>query len=137
MTELMQSRWAYLIHLLAWAGPLVLLQLFAVARHYKERTGAVLRAVLPPAFLVGGYLSLADHLAISAGIWSFGPGKHLGVYLGSVPLEEVLFFVMTSLLVSLGLALFTAMCIACAIYVWRRAARGQEESKPANAPGPS
>lgn len=105
----MESRWAYLIHLMAWALPLILLQLVVLARHYKERTGAVLRAVLPPAFLVGGYLSVADHLAISAGIWNFGEGKHLGVYVGAVPLEEVLFFVMTSLLVSLGLALFTAL----------------------------
>ncbi len=109
MGELMESRWAYLIHLMAWALPIILLQLVLLARHYKERTGAVLRAVLPPAFIVGGYLSVADHLAISAGVWNFGEGKHLGVYVGVVPLEEVLFFVMTSLLVSLGLALFTAL----------------------------
>ncbi len=109
MSELMESRWAYLIHLMAWAGPFIVLQLIVLVRHYKERTGAVLRAVLPPAFILGIYLSVADHLAISAGIWNFGEGKHLGVYLGVVPLEEVLFFVMTSILVSLGLALFTAL----------------------------
>lgn len=109
MGELMESRWAYLVHLMAWALPIILVQLALLARHYKERTGAVLRAVLPPAFVVGGYLSVADHLAISVGIWNFGEGKHLGVYVGAVPLEEVLFFVMTSLLVSLGLALFTAL----------------------------
>lgn len=109
MRELLESRWAYLTHLLVWALPVILLQLGALALHYKERTGAVLRAVLPPAFLVGGYLAAADHLAISAGIWNFGEGRHLGIYVGAVPLEEVLFFVMTSLLVSLGLALFTAL----------------------------
>lgn len=109
MSELMESRWAYLIHLVGWAGPLILFQLVALARHYRARTGAVLRAVLPPAFIIGVYLSVADHLAISAGIWNFGEGKHLGVYLGLVPLEEVLFFLLTSILVSLGLALFTAL----------------------------
>jgi lycopene cyclase domain-containing protein len=109
MSELMESRWAYLIHLMTWALPVILVQLVVLVRFYKERAGAVLRAVLPPAFLVGGYLSLADHLAISVGVWNFGQGKHLGVYVGAVPLEEVLFFVMTSLLVSLGLALFTAL----------------------------
>jgi lycopene cyclase domain-containing protein len=109
MSELMESRWAYLIHLVAWALPFLLVQLFALVRYYKERSGAVLRAVLPPAFIVGSYLSVADHLAISAGVWNFGEGKHLGVYLGAVPLEEVLFFLMTSLLVSLGVALFTAL----------------------------
>jgi len=113
----MESRWAYLIHLVAWALPIILVQLMALVSHYKERSGAVLRAVLPPALLVGAYLSAADHLAISAGIWKFGEGKHLGVYVGAVPLEEVLFFVMTSLLVSLGVALFTAV-------LGRREARG-------------
>jgi lycopene cyclase domain-containing protein len=108
MSELMESRWAYLIHLTVWAVPILLLQLVALVRHYQQRSGAVLRAVLPPAFIIGTWLSVADHLAISAGIWSFGEGRHLGVYLGRVPLEEVLFFMLTSLLVSLGLALFTA-----------------------------
>jgi lycopene cyclase domain-containing protein len=109
MSELLQSRWAYLVHLLAWALPLIVPQLLVLVRHYKKRAGAVLTAVLPPAFIVGTYLSVADHLAISSGIWNFGEGKHLGVYLGAVPLEEVLFFIMTSLLVSLGLTLFTAL----------------------------
>ncbi|WP_164008458.1 lycopene cyclase domain-containing protein [Pyxidicoccus trucidator] len=106
---MMETKWAYLIHLLGWTLPLITFQLVALARHYKERTGAVLKAVLPPAFVIGVYLSVADHLAISTGIWNFGEGKHLGVYLGLVPLEEVLFFLLTSVLVSLGLALFTAL----------------------------
>jgi lycopene cyclase domain-containing protein len=106
---MMETKWAYLIHLLGWTLPLILLQLVALVRHYKERSGAVLKAVLPPAFILGVYLSIADHLAISTGIWNFGEGKHLGVYLGVVPLEEVLFFLITSILVSLGLALFTAL----------------------------
>jgi lycopene cyclase domain-containing protein len=106
---MMETKWAYLIHLLGWTLPLILFQLVALARHYQARTGAVLKAVLPPAFIIGVYLSVADHLAISTGIWNFGEGKHLGVYLGLVPLEEVLFFLLTSVLVSLGLALFTAL----------------------------
>lgn len=106
---MMETKWAYLIHLLGWTLPLIFFQLLVLVRHYKERAGAVLRAVLPPAFVIGIYLSVADHLAISTGIWNFGEGKHLGVYLGLVPLEEVLFFLLTSVLVSLGLALFTAL----------------------------
>lgn len=106
---MMETRWAYLIHLLAWALPFILLQLGFLVHHYKEHTGAVLRAVLPPALIIGVYLSVTDHLAISAGIWNFGEGRHLGVYVGQVPLEEVLFFVLTSVLVSLGLTLFTAL----------------------------
>ncbi|MFP2933621.1 lycopene cyclase domain-containing protein [Pyxidicoccus sp. 3LG] len=106
---MMETKWAYLIHLLAWTLPLILLQLVALVRHYKGRSGAVLKAVLPPAFIIGLYLAVADHLAISTGIWNFGEGRHLGLYVGVVPLEEVLFFLLTSILVSLGLALFTAL----------------------------
>ena len=106
---MMETRWAYLIHLLAWTLPVIAIQLVLLVRHYKERSGAVLRAVLPPALVVGVYLSIADHLAISTGSWNFGEGRHVGVYIGVVPLEEVLFFLLTSVLVSLGLALFTAL----------------------------
>ena len=114
---MMESRWAYLIHLLAWAVPFIVLQLGLLVHHYRGRTGAVLRAVLPPAFVVGTYLAVADHLAIEAGIWNFGEGKHLGVYVAGVPLEEILFFLLTSVMVSLGLTLFTAL-------LSRREARG-------------
>ncbi|QDE88240.1 hypothetical protein BHS06_04325 [Myxococcus xanthus] len=106
---MMETKWAYLIHLLGWTLPVIAFQLVMLIRHYKERSGAVLKAVLPPAFIMGLYLSIADHLAISTGIWNFGEGKHLGVYLGVVPLEEVVFFLITSVLVSLGLALFTGL----------------------------
>lgn len=106
---MMETRWAYLIHLVGWTLPLILFQTVVLVRHYKERSGAVLRAVLPPAFIIGIYLAVADHLAISTGIWNFGEGLHLGVYVGLVPLEEVLFFLLTSVLVSLGLALFTGL----------------------------
>jgi lycopene cyclase domain-containing protein len=106
---MMETRWAYMVHLFAWAGPILLLQLGLVVHHFRGRSGAVLGAVIPPALVVGTYLAVADHLAIQVGIWNFGEGKHLGVYVAGVPLEEILFFLMTSLMVSLGLTLFTAL----------------------------
>jgi lycopene cyclase domain-containing protein len=106
---MMESRWAYLIHLMAWAGPFILLQAGVLVFYFRERSWQVLRAALVPAFVVGLYLSLADHLAIREGIWGFGQGKHLGVYVGAVPLEELLFFVLTSVMVALGLTLFSAL----------------------------
>jgi lycopene cyclase domain-containing protein len=106
---MMETRWAYLFHLLVWAGPFIVLQLGLLVHHFRGRTWAVLRAVVPPALVVGTYLAVADHLAIRAGIWNFGEGKHLGVYVAGVPLEEILFFLLTSLMVSLGLTLFTAL----------------------------
>lgn len=106
---MMESRWAYMIHLLSWAVPFIVLQLGALVHHFRGRTWVVLRAVLPPALVVGTYLAVADHLAIRVGIWNFGEGKHLGLYLAGVPLEEILFFLLTSVMVSLGLTLFTVL----------------------------
>jgi len=97
---------AYLVHLLAWGLPVLGVQLAVLAWRYRERTPGVLRAVLPPAVVVSAWLVAGDHLAIRAGVWEFGQGKHLGIYLGAVPLEEALFFLVTNLLVVLGLALF-------------------------------
>ena len=102
----MSGRTAYLVHLLAWALPLVALQLGVLVWRYRARTPAILRAVVPPALGVTVWLVAADQLAIRAGVWEFGPGKHLGIYLGAVPVEEALFFLLTNLLVVLGLALF-------------------------------
>ena len=79
------DRYAYLVHLLAWSLPVLAAQLVALALHHRAETGRVLRAVLPPALLCTLWLVSADHLAISAGVWRFGEGKHLGVYLASRP----------------------------------------------------
>lgn len=105
----MQSRYAYLLHLLLWTLPILAMQLLLLVRHERARAPAVLRAVCVPALVVGAYLSVADHLAIERGLWRFGEGRHLGLYVGVVPIEEVLFFFITSFLVALGLALFTAL----------------------------
>lgn len=101
----MTGRWAYLVHLLAWTLPLLAGQLALLVWRYRAGTGRVLRAVVPPALVVTGWLVAADHLAIDRGLWRFGPGLHLGVRLGAVPVEEVLFFLVTNLLVAFGLAL--------------------------------
>ena len=106
---MMESRWAYMIHLMSWALPFILLQLGVIVFYFRERAGKILRAVLVPALVIGVYLSVADHLAIREGIWGFGQGKHLGIYIGAVPLEELLFFILTSVMVALGLTLFSAL----------------------------
>jgi len=101
------GRWAYLLHLLGWGLPVLALQLVLLARAWGPRFPVLVRTVLPPALWVTLWLMLGDELAISRGVWAFGEGSHLGVYLGHVPLEEALFFLLTNLLVAFGLALFT------------------------------
>jgi lycopene cyclase domain-containing protein len=101
----MTGRWTYLVHLLAWGSPVLLAQLLLLVRRYRADTPRVLRAVVPPALAVTVWLAAADHLAIGAGIWRFGSASNLGIRVGAVPIEEILFFLITNLLVAFGLAL--------------------------------
>jgi lycopene cyclase domain-containing protein len=101
------GRGAYLLHLTAWAFPVLAAQLIYLFRRHRQRAGALLRAAWPPVLWVTAWLVTADHLAIREGLWRFGEGKHLGLRLGAVPVEEVLFFLTTNALVAVGLVLFT------------------------------
>jgi lycopene cyclase domain-containing protein len=100
-----QGPTAYLFHLCAWGLPLLAAQVFAVAWIHRGHFWNICRAVLPPSVIVAAWLVLGDQFAISAGIWRFGEGKHLGLYLLRVPIEEVLFFLLTNLLTAFGLVL--------------------------------
>jgi len=100
----LEGKSAYLWYLLGCAGPVLLLQAVGVWARYRGRTGEVMRAILPPALAVGAWLSFWDHFAIASGVWRFSAEKTLGVRVGAVPVEEILFFFLTSLLVALGLA---------------------------------
>ena len=102
----MSGRTTYLVHLLGWGLPVLFLQLLLLWHAVGPRLGQLLAAVVPPALWVTVWLILGDELAISAGVWRFGAGTHLGLYLGHVPVEEALFFLLTNLLVAFGLPLF-------------------------------
>lgn len=99
------GRWGYLAHLLGWTAPLLAGQLWLLHHRYGDDTGRVLRAILPPVLVVSAWLATADHVAIREGIWRFGEGRHLGVTVGVVPVEEIVFFLVTNLLVAFGVAL--------------------------------
>jgi len=52
------------------------------------------------------YLCAADFLAIGSGTWTISPGQSLNILLGGVlPLEEVVFFLLTNTLVTFGVVL--------------------------------
>jgi lycopene cyclase domain-containing protein len=87
---------------LAWALPPILLQLgFGVDILLRHRRLLLLTII--PATL---YLSLADSLALASGIWTIHPEQSLGIMLGAhLPIEEFVFFLLTTTLVSFGLVL--------------------------------
>jgi hypothetical protein len=52
-----------------------------------------------------GYLSAIDVLAIRAGTWTIDPSQSTGIFIGDLPVEEALFFMITVVLISFGMTL--------------------------------
>ena len=85
---------------LVWALPPLTLQLGLGADLLWRRRRLLLAALLP----VVAYLGAADALAIHTGIWTIAPRWSLGALVGgALPLEELIFFLLTSTLVIGGL----------------------------------
>jgi lycopene cyclase domain-containing protein len=103
------ERLSYLWHLGVWTVPVLTLQLIVIALTTDRPAGGLLRAAVVPIVVVSGWLVAADHVAIATGIWHFGEGKVLGLRLGDVPVEEVLFFLTTNTLVAGGTILLDGL----------------------------
>lgn len=86
------THWPYLPFLLVWALPVLAIQWIAGGRYlWRERH------TWP--FVTLGlclWFSVADAIAINAHIWSFDRSSLTGIWLGPVPLEEVLFYLLTA-----------------------------------------
>ena len=89
-------KWHYFVHLTAWTAPVIALQWAIGWKIYRRN----LRAVFVPALIGATFFSLIDQVAVHGGIWFFDPRQVLGWYVGLLPMEEVLFFLLTSLLVT-------------------------------------
>lgn len=97
----------YLALILAWALPAIMLQTgFGgdILWHYRK---LVIWGILP-VFL---YLSATDSLAIAAGTWTIDPAQSTGIFIGALPLEEAVFFLVTVVLINFGMTLSLA-CIS-------------------------
>ncbi|MCW2605713.1 MAG: hypothetical protein JWO60_406 [Frankiales bacterium] len=91
----------YLGLLLVWAAPPLALQ-HAVAGDLLGPRRAVRLALAAPVAL---WLCAADRLALADGVWQVSPASSSGVLLLGLPVEEALFFGLTTLLVADGLLL--------------------------------
>lgn len=100
----MFDRYTYLILELAWAVPVLTLQWIVGWRDLWRARRTWLVAVLLPSV----YLSLADGVAIRNGIWIFQQRLILGINVGGVPIEEVVFFLATNALVVQSVILVAA-----------------------------
>ena len=91
----------YLTLILSWALLPVLVQIAFGADILLANWRLLLAAILPPTF----YLWLVDAIAIAGGTWTISPTQTTGVKAGPLPLEEMVFFLMTNLIIAFGVTL--------------------------------
>lgn len=99
------EKWTYLGITLFWALPAIVPQLLFGADilwHYRK---LVFWGIMIP----GAYLSLMDIVALTESTWSISPTQTTGiVFFGILPLEEVVFFFITNILITFGVTLLLA-----------------------------
>ena len=91
----------YLTLILSWALIPVLIQVAIGGDVLLANWPALLAGLLPPTF----YLWLADAVAIQSGTWTISSQQTTGLMLGQLPIEEMIFFFMTNLLIVNGMLL--------------------------------
>lgn len=94
----------YLALTLAWALPPVIFQLGFGADILWRYRHLVFWGIAVPTL----YLSIGDTFPISAGTWTIDPMQSTGIFIGSLPMEEFVFFLMTNTLIVLGTVLVLA-----------------------------
>jgi lycopene cyclase domain-containing protein len=100
-----ETKWMYLSITLFWALPPIFIQsLFGadILWHYRR---LVALAILVPSL----YLSLMDIIALKKTTWAISTSQTTGIlFFGILPLEEVVFFFVTNMLITFGMTLLLA-----------------------------
>lgn len=91
----------YLTLILSWALIPVLLQVAFGADILRANGRLLIAAVLTPTL----YLWIVDAIAIQSGTWTIDPAQTTGLKVGPLPVEEMVFFFMTNLIVAFGVTL--------------------------------
>ena len=92
----------YLALILAWALIPAMLQLAFGADILRDHHRLLVAAIGMPTIYLWG----VDFLAIQSGTWTLDPAQTLGIALGGVlPVEEMVFFLMTNVLICFGVVL--------------------------------
>ena len=90
----MDERFTYFALLLGWALPPIVLQWIAGWQWLNQHRRTWLLGILIPT----AWLVFADSTALGI-VWTIAPPKSTGVFVGNVPVEEVIFFLLTNTLV--------------------------------------
>ena len=88
----------YLVYELAWALPVIAVQWAAAWRElWRWRRLLVVGVVIATL-----YLGACDAFALGHGIWRVDRDRVLGVYVGALPLEELVFYFVTNIMAAQG-----------------------------------
>jgi lycopene cyclase domain-containing protein len=94
--------WTYLSIILFWALPPIFVQLLFGRDILWQYRKLVSWGIVVP----GLYLSLMDIVALKETTWSISPAQTTGItFFGILPLEEVVFFFITNILITFGMTL--------------------------------
>jgi lycopene cyclase domain-containing protein len=91
----------YLGSMLLWFGPLIAIQSIVGSDILSARRRTRLMAIGVPVL----YLWIADRIAIGDGVWHISTDQTFNVHILGLPVEEAIFFSVTTLLVANGLIL--------------------------------
>jgi len=95
--------WSYLVWLAVLAAPVLVGQWLA----FPGLLAHTARRWLPLAVALAAWLAFTDAIGLSSGVWQVAPRTTLGLRLaGVLPLEEALFFLLTTLMVVQTTVLF-------------------------------
>jgi lycopene cyclase domain-containing protein len=92
----------YLGAILAWAGPVLALQWAVGWRYLWARRRAFAVAVGAPTL----YFAAVDRVALADGVWALSSEHTTGIAVAGLPVEEGLFFLVTTVFVVQGLLLY-------------------------------
>jgi lycopene cyclase domain-containing protein len=102
--SLLLSDWkagTYLILILSWA----LIPLLIQAAFGADILLAYWHSLLLIIWIPTLYLWLVDAMALAGGTWTIDPAQTTGLMLGVIPIEEMLFFFMTNVIIAFGMIL--------------------------------
>jgi lycopene beta-cyclase len=97
------KRYQYLLLELAWFLPVIIGQWLFAPKILRSKWKAIPLVVLP----IAAYLSASDKVALKEGTWSISEDSSTGLKLGGVPIEEVVFFLITSWVSAQGVILLS------------------------------
>ena len=95
--------WTYLVYELAWALPIIAIQWAAAWRELWLWRRLLVASVV----IATLYLGACDAFALGHGIWRVDPARVVGVYAGSLPLEEFVFYFVTNIMAAQGFVMIT------------------------------